>query len=101
MKAKQYDLSRNKITATRIGQSNESAHCVVYTIQLDPSVALDPAFAAKNPKHISTKECFYVGMTTLQPEERFAQHIAASRLMRSAVRLLRFASCMRFWRSRS
>jgi len=79
MKAKTYYLSRNNVTATRIGQSNESAHCVVYTIELDSSVAREPAFAAKNPRHVPGKPCFYVGMTTLRPEERFAQHISGSK----------------------
>jgi len=78
MKAKTYYISRNKVTATRIGQSNESTRCVVYTIELDPSVAREPAFAAKNPKYVSGA-CYYVGMTTLQPEKRFEQHITGSK----------------------
>ena len=79
MKAKTYYISRNKVTATRLGQSNESTRCVVYTIELDPSVAREPAFAAKNPRHVPGKPCFYVGMTMLRPEERFAQHISGSK----------------------
>jgi len=79
MKAKKYYISRKKVTATRIGQSNESTRCVVYTIELDPSVARVPAFAAKNPRHVTGKPCFYVGMTMLRPEERFAQHITGSK----------------------
>ena len=80
MKAKTYYISRNNnVTATRTGQSNESTRCVVYTIELDPSVAREPAFAAKNPRHVPGKSCFYVGMTMLRPEERFAQHITGSK----------------------
>ena len=79
MKAKTYYISRKNVTATGIGQSNESTRCVVYTIELDPDVAREPAFAAKNPRHVPGKPCFYVGMTMLQPEERFAQHITGSK----------------------
>ena len=54
---------------------NESEDCGVYALELDPSVALEPAFIASNPKYITGRECFYVGMSSLRPEERAIEHL--------------------------
>ena len=67
------------LPTTGAGSSNESSRCVVYAIELDPSVAMEPAFAAKNPRRLPGKACFYVGMTMLRPEDRFAQHVSGSK----------------------
>lgn len=57
----------------------ESPNCIVYAIQLDPSVAEDPAFMKKNPRWTPDKPAFYVGMTSLSVGERFAQHRTGSK----------------------
>jgi hypothetical protein len=46
----------------------------VYVIELDPSVANQKNFRAKNPKYISRKSCVYVGQSSRKPSLRFAQH---------------------------
>ena len=80
MKKPKYQKSRTFTPpATQTGSSNESWNCVVYAIELDPSVAMEPAFAAKNPNRSPGKACFYIGMTSLSPEDRFAQHLSGSK----------------------
>ena len=46
----------------------------VYVIELDPSVADQKKFWAKNPKYINGKSCVYVGQSSRKPSLRFAQH---------------------------
>lgn len=50
----------------------------VYVVELDPSVQknrrLGRRLAKANPDHDPSKECLYVGMTGLTPEERFEKH---------------------------
>jgi hypothetical protein len=46
----------------------------VYVVLLDPAVALHPTVLRANPKRDPAKPCVYVGMTGLDPEERFANH---------------------------
>lgn len=53
----------------------ESSSCVVYAVGLDPAAMLDEKFAAKNPNWIPGMPLYYIGMTSLPPEERFAQHL--------------------------
>jgi hypothetical protein len=55
--------------------TSESWSCIVYAIELDPSVMEDPGFASKNPQWTPGMPLFYVGMTSLTAEERFAQHL--------------------------
>jgi len=43
----------------------------VYVIELDPSVADQKKFRAKNPKYISGKSCVYVGQSVRKPSLRF------------------------------
>lgn len=57
----------------------ESTSCVLYLIELDPSVMGDVAFAKKNPKYKPGMNCYYVGMTSLDPRERFEQHIRGTK----------------------
>jgi hypothetical protein len=58
--------------------SFESSNCVVYAIELDPSVLQDPAFAAKNPQ-LNPILCVYIGMTSLSVSERYKQHILGTK----------------------
>ncbi len=49
-------------------------HHHVYVVLLDPAAASDRKVRAQNPKGDRAKPCIYVGMTGLQPEERFWNH---------------------------
>jgi predicted GIY-YIG superfamily endonuclease len=49
-------------------------HHRVYVVELSPSVLRHRKFADANPAHQPGKECLYVGMTGLDPEERLARH---------------------------
>ena len=51
-------------------------HHSVYVVELDPSVRDDRRFAAVNPACSPDLPCVYVGLTGLNPEERFARHKA-------------------------
>jgi predicted GIY-YIG superfamily endonuclease len=61
-------------------------------VLLDPAAGRLRAVRAANPKHDPKKPCVYVGMTGLDPEERFANHKAeikaASVVKRYGTRLL-------------
>src|ERR1035437_5355444 len=57
----------------------ENPHCQVYVIELDESVATDPVFRKANPRYVPGSPCYYVGMTSLTPEERFRQHVDGTR----------------------
>jgi len=46
----------------------------VYAIQLDASVMDNPAYRAKNPNYIEGMPHLYIGATSLDITERFAQH---------------------------
>jgi predicted GIY-YIG superfamily endonuclease len=59
--------------------SNEALHCRVYVIELDAAVTRDPAFIAKNPKYVPGRPSYYVGMTSLEPSDRFLEHILGTR----------------------
>ena len=72
--------------------SRRERHHNVYVVELDPQVRRDRRFAEANPTCSTDLPCFYVGLTGLTPEERFARHkagIQASRIVkRHGVRLL-------------
>jgi len=57
-------------------------HHNVYVIELNPEVLGDRKFTAANPDHRRDKPCLYVGMTGLEPEVRFANHLAGIRFAR-------------------
>lgn len=78
MKRKSYTLSRHQSPSTGL-LPFEAPACVVYVIELDPTVMQDPAFAAKNPKWIQGSPCFYVGMTSLEPEQRYKEHLLGTK----------------------
>ena len=46
----------------------------VYVVLLDPKVADHPSVQRLNPRRDPAKPCLYVGMTGLDPAERFANH---------------------------
>lgn len=59
--------------------SCESWSCIVYAIELDPSVMEDPAFRAKNPQWVPGTPLIYVGMTSLSAWERSEQHLRGTK----------------------
>src|SRR5688572_7819129 len=64
----------------------------VYVVLLDSAVARLRKACSENPKRHANKPCVYVGMTGLQPEERFWNHRngekAARIVQRFGIRLL-------------
>ena len=46
----------------------------VYVILLDRAALAERSFRDANPGHDPSKECYYVGMTGLTPEQRFENH---------------------------
>ncbi|MFT3735199.1 MAG: hypothetical protein QM776_09260 [Rhodocyclaceae bacterium] len=70
-------------------------HHHVYVVELSRRVLDEPRFMKSNPhysSHLDTKPCVYVGMTGLQPDERFDKHkagVKANRFVREyGLRLL-------------
>ncbi len=65
----------------------------VYVVELDPVVLeKEPGFLQENPEHHSMMSCLYVGMTGLDPQERYANHkkgYKANRLVNRYGRRLR------------
>ena len=51
-------------------------HHRVYVIELSREVLNEPSFVAENPNRRPDKSCLYVGVTGLDPEERFTRHRA-------------------------
>jgi predicted GIY-YIG superfamily endonuclease len=49
-------------------------HHNVYVVLLDPKVSRVRKVLHANPNRDSTKPCIYVGMTGLDPKDRFANH---------------------------
>jgi len=54
--------------------AQSGAHHYVYVVLLEPGVARHRKVLAVNPDRDPAKPCVYVGMTGLNPEERFANH---------------------------
>ena len=58
-----------------MADSPRLAHSV-YVIELDPAVLGERRFRARNPNYVDGMPCVYVGMTGLEVEDRFANHLA-------------------------
>ena len=58
----------------RVQKDAQPLHHHVYVILLDPRVAEHPSVRRLNPRRDPGKPCLYVGMTGLDPAERFANH---------------------------
>jgi hypothetical protein len=73
-------------------EQQSDLHHNVYVVLLDPAAGRLRAVRAANPKRDLKKPCVYVGMTGLDPQERFANHKAgiksASVVKRYGLRLL-------------
>jgi hypothetical protein len=57
-------------------------HHYVYVVLLDPAVLKLRKIRAVNPTRQKDKPCVYVGMTGLNPDERFANHKAGLKAAR-------------------
>ena len=66
MKRRTFQTLRSKLV--------EKFHHNVYVVLLDPAARKVRRLRAANPNHQFQKPCVYVGMTGLNPEERFANH---------------------------
>jgi hypothetical protein len=60
-------------TSSRSPASREKRFSI-YVVELDRAVLNKKRFLAANPDHDPQLACFYVGMTGLTPDERFANH---------------------------
>jgi hypothetical protein len=60
----------------RIYDPANEPRCRIYVIRLDDAVLKVKRFRDANPNHKPGKPCYYVGMTGLDAEERFANHKA-------------------------
>ena len=54
-------------------------HHNVYVVLLSPRVLQEAKFRRCNPQYDATKPCVYVGMTGLDPDDRFDKHKAGIR----------------------
>lgn len=63
-------------TLRKFSSPKAKDHHNVYVVLLDPAVGRLRKVRLVNPKRNPKKPCVYVGMTGLEPEERFANHKA-------------------------
>ena len=54
-------------------------HHSVYVVLLSKDVLYEPRFKRCNPDYQSSRPCVYVGMTGLDPDDRFDKHKAGVR----------------------
>ena len=66
-------MKRRTFRKLRAERQPENHHNV-YVVLLEPAAARLRAVRAANPRRDPKKPCVYVGMTGLDPEERFANH---------------------------
>jgi hypothetical protein len=64
-----------------VARARKHHHCV-YVVLLSSDVAYEPRFRRCNPNHDPAKPCVYVGMTGLNPDDRFDKHKAGIRANR-------------------
>ena len=60
----------------RIKKRAARYHHHVYVVELSKDVLHEPRFRRCNPHYDPAKPCVYVGMTGLDPDERFDKHKA-------------------------
>ena len=91
MKTDARRIKRRTLQRVRADSQPEHHHNI-YVVLLDPAAGRLRAVRAANPKRDRKKPCIYVGMTGLNPEDRFANHKAgtkaASVVTRYGIRLL-------------
>lgn len=67
-------------------RKKKGRHHNVYVIELSADVLLEDRFKKANPGHRPGMKCLYVGMTGLDPEKRFENHLAGYKSNRYAHR---------------
>jgi hypothetical protein len=60
----------------RIKKRAQRYHHHVYVVELSRDVVYEPRFKRCNPGYDPARPCVYVGMTGLDPDERFDKHKA-------------------------
>lgn len=60
----------------RIKKRAQRYHHHVYVVELSRDVVQEPRFKRCNPGYDPARPCVYVGMTGLDPDERFDKHKA-------------------------
>src|SRR5512136_957108 len=84
-------MKRRTLRSLR-SKSQPKEHHHVYVVLLDSAAGKLRKVRAENPRRDPKKPCVYVGMTGLDPEERFANHKqgikSASMVKRYGLRLL-------------
>ena len=85
------EMKRRTFQKVRATSQSEQHHNV-YVVLLEPAAAKLRAVRTANPNRDTRKPCVYVGMSGLDPKERFANHKAgikaASVVKRYGIRLL-------------
>ena len=85
-------MRRKTFRRLRTKAPESNLHHYVYVVLLDPCVGKLRRIRELNPDRRDDKPCVYVGMTGLQPEDRFQNHKsgikAAGIVRRYGVRLL-------------
>lgn len=77
--------ARNSLTGGILTRRPRHHHSV-YVVELSPDVLLEPRFVRANPGYEHGKPCVYVGMTGLNPDERFDKHKAGVKANRYVLR---------------
>jgi hypothetical protein len=78
-------------TYRKLRSERQSDHHNVYVVLLDPAAGKLRSVRAANPKRDPKKPCVYVGMTGLDPQERFANHKAG---IKAASVVKRYGLCL-------
>ncbi len=66
--------SMRRRTLRKLRSTHAVGHHNVYVVLLDPAVAQLRKVREENPNRALGKACVYVGMTGLDPQQRFANH---------------------------
>ena len=75
--------------AGRAGARSRAArrdHYHVYVVELRPDVLAEGRFRRANPAYVAGRPCVYVGMTGLDPDQRFDKHMAGIQANRYVLR---------------
>lgn len=84
---------RNRTKPSASNRSYKHLQRGLYLVELDPCVALDPAFQKANPRYLLGQLCFYAGSSSQRPGDRFVEHISGGR--NSSRIAHRYGQCLR------
>jgi hypothetical protein len=71
--------AENRSRSRLVPRGHTRYHHAVYVVLLSSEVALEPKFKRCNPNRDPSQPCVYVGMTGLDPDDRFDKHKAGIR----------------------